>query len=58
MMENFTHILQRLSIITGAYSSSDYFGGTSHFKVQVNFDIHVFGGQIDVDAPEKWLNLL
>jgi hypothetical protein len=39
MMENFSHILQRLSIATGAYSSSDHFGGTSPFKVQVNFDI-------------------
>jgi hypothetical protein len=36
----------------------DHFGGTSPFKVQVNFDIPVFEGQIDVDALEKWLNLL
>jgi hypothetical protein len=28
------------------------------FKVQVNFDIPIFEGQIDVDALEKWLNLL
>jgi hypothetical protein len=39
-------------------SSSDHFGGTTPFKVQVNFDIPVFEGQIDVDALEKWLNLL
>jgi hypothetical protein len=28
------------------------------FKVQDNFDIPLFEGQIDVDALEKWLNLL
>ena len=28
------------------------------FKVQVNFDIPIFEGQIDADALEKWLNLL
>jgi hypothetical protein len=58
MMENFSHILQRLPIATSASSSSDHFGGTSPFKVQVNFDIPIFEGQIDVDALEKWLNLL
>jgi hypothetical protein len=58
MMENFAHILQHLSIATGTSSSSDHFGGTSPFKVQVNFDIPIFEGQIDADALEKWLNLL
>jgi hypothetical protein len=58
MMDNFAHILQCLSIATCASSSSDHFGGTSPFKVQVNFDIPIFEGQIDVDALEKWLNLL
>jgi hypothetical protein len=58
MMENFSHILQCLSIETGASSSSGHFGGTSPFKVQVNFDIPIFEGQIDVDALDKWLNLL
>jgi hypothetical protein len=28
------------------------------FKVQVNFDIPVFEGQIDAEALEKWLTLL
>jgi hypothetical protein len=42
MMENFSYILQRLPIEAGASSSSDHFGGTSPFEVQVNFDIHVF----------------
>jgi hypothetical protein len=58
MMENFVHVLQRLLITAGAYSSSGHFGGTFHFKVQVNFDIHVFQGQIDAEALEKWLTLL
>lgn len=38
--------------------SSVHFGGTAPFKVQVNFYIPIFEGQIDVDALEKWLNLL
>jgi hypothetical protein len=58
MMENFSHILQRLPIASGASSSRGHFGGTSPFKVQVNFDIPVFEGQIDADALDKWLNLL
>jgi hypothetical protein len=58
MMENFSHILQRLSIVDRTYSSRIHFGGTSPFKVQFYFDIIVFEGQIDVDALEKWLNLL
>jgi hypothetical protein len=58
MMENFSHILQRMSIATDAYSSRGHFGGTSPFKVQVNFDITVFEGQIDAKALDKWLNLL
>jgi hypothetical protein len=58
MMENFSHILQRLSITTDTSSSNDHFGGTSPFKVQVNFDIPIFEGHIDADALEKWLNLL
>jgi hypothetical protein len=58
MMENFADILQCLPIATCTYSSSGHFGGTSPFKVQVNFDIPIFEGQIDVDALLKWLNLL
>jgi hypothetical protein len=58
MMENFSHILQCFPIETDASSSSDHFGGTSPFKVQVNFDIPVFEGQIDAKALEKWLNML
>jgi hypothetical protein len=53
MMENFSHILQCLSITTGVSSSRDHFGGTSPFKVQVNFDIPIFEGQIDAGCPRK-----
>jgi hypothetical protein len=28
------------------------------FKVQINFDIPIFEGQIDADVVDKWLNLL
>jgi hypothetical protein len=58
MMENFSHILQHLPIATGASSSSGHFRGTSPFTVEVNFDIPVFEGHIDVEALDKWLNLL
>jgi hypothetical protein len=58
MMENFSHILKCLPIVTCTSSSNDHFGGTSPFKVQVNFDIPVFEGHIDAEALDKWLNLL
>jgi hypothetical protein len=58
MMENFSLFLQCLLITIGVSSSSEQFGGTSPFKVQVNFYISVFEGKIDMDALEKWLNLL
>ena len=58
MMENFSHILKNQSIAVGASSSRSHFGRTSPFKVQVNFDIPVFEGQIDANALEKWLNIL
>ena len=40
-----------------ASTSSDHFGGTTPFKVQVNFEIPIFEGQIDTNALEKWVNL-
>ena len=57
-MNNFSQILRRLPATAGTSTSSDHFGGAAPFKVQVNFDIPVFEGQIDVDALEKWVNLL
>jgi hypothetical protein len=47
-----------LSTITGTSSSSSLFGDATPFKVQVNFYIPIFEGQIDADALEKWLNFL
>jgi hypothetical protein len=58
MMENTAHILQRLPTESGASSSSGHYGGTSPFKVQVNFDIPVFEGHINAESLEKWLTLL
>jgi hypothetical protein len=54
MMDSFTQILRRLP--TGDASSSS--GGATPFKVQINFDIPIFEGQIDTDVVDKWLNLL
>ena len=58
MMDNFSHILKQLPIEKSASSSKIHFARTSPFKVQVNFDILVFEGQLDVEALDKWLNLL
>ena len=58
MMENFSHILQCFPIATSASSSTNHFGSTFPFKVQVNFDIPVFEGQIDAEDLEKWLTQL
>ena len=43
---------------TDAPSTSSHFGGATPFKVQVNFDIPLFEGNIDADALEKWLSML
>jgi hypothetical protein len=57
MMDNFAQILQRLPI-GGASASSSHSGGGTPFKVQVNFYIPIFDGQIDADIVDRWLNLL
>jgi len=54
----FSQILQWLSTIVDVYSSRSHFGSASPFKVQFNFDIYLFEGQIDVNTLEKWLSLL
>jgi hypothetical protein len=41
---------------TGDTSSSS--SHATPFKVQVNFDIPLFEGLIDVNVVDKWLNLL
>jgi hypothetical protein len=59
MMENFTQILRRLSMATIEESLTRcHFTSVTPFKVQVNFDIPLFEGQIDADSLEKWLNIL
>jgi hypothetical protein len=58
MMNIFSQIIRRLSTIANTSISNDHFGGTTPFKVEVNFDILVFEGQIDVDTLDKWGNIL
>jgi hypothetical protein len=53
MMDNFTHILQQLSMAVKTSSRSSHFEGTTYFKVQVNFDIPLFEGYIDANSLEK-----
>ena len=57
MMNNFSQILRWLLATMDASTSSNHFGGATPFKVQVDFDIPVFEGQIDANALEKWVNL-
>jgi hypothetical protein len=54
MMDSFAQILRRLPTSEASSSSR----GTTPFKVQINFDIPIFEGQIDTDDVDKWLNLL
>jgi hypothetical protein len=58
MIDNFSQILRQLPTTTDASSSSDHIGSTDPLKVQVNFDILIFEGQIDENNLEKWLNIL
>ena len=57
MLDKFSQILQRLPT-GGASTSSSHSGGVTPFKVQVNFNIPIFEGQIDADVVGRWLNLL
>jgi hypothetical protein len=54
MMDSFVQILRWLP--TGDASSLS--GGVAPLKVQINFDILIFEGQIDTDVVDKCLNLL
>ena len=57
MMDKFSQILRRLP--TGDASSSNrHSRGATPFKVQVNFDIPIYEGQINANVVNKWLNLL
>jgi hypothetical protein len=54
MMEKFAWILQRLPIVEAEASLiRNQFSSATPFKLQVNFDIPLFEGQIDADALEK-----
>lgn len=57
MMDKFAQILQQLPK-SGTFTSSSNSGSATSFKVQVNFEIPIFEGQIDVDVVDKWLNML
>ena len=57
MMDNFFEILQRPPT-GGTSTSNSHAGGVSPLEIQVNFYIHIFEGQIDVDIIDRWLNLL
>jgi hypothetical protein len=58
-MDKFTHILRRLWMaVIETYFTRNHFEGATPFKVQVNFDISLFEGQIDTYVVEKCLNLL
>eukprot|EP00253_Pinus_taeda_P036070 PITA_36070 len=57
MMDNFAQILHRLPR-GDASASNSYSGNATPFKVQVNFEIPIFEGQIDTAVVDKWLNLL
>ena len=56
-MDKFSQILKWLPT-SGASASNSHYGGAIPFKVQVNFDIPIFEGQIDANVIDKWLNLL
>jgi len=57
MMENSAEMLWSLPR-GNASKSSNHSGGTTPFNVQVNFNIPIFKGLIDVDVIDKWLNIL
>jgi hypothetical protein len=54
MVEIFAQILRRLPTC----NTSSLNGCVAPFKIQINFDIPIFEGQIDADAVGKWLKLL
>jgi hypothetical protein len=53
-MDSFVQILRWLPTDTTSSSNGDI----APFKVQINFYIPIFEGQIDKDVIDKWLNLL
>ena len=58
MKDSFVQILQWMPAAASASSTSSRFGDANPFKVQVNFDIPLFEGNIDADTLDNWLNVL
>jgi hypothetical protein len=58
MMDNFSRIILQKPTIMKASSTNNHFRGVTPLKVHVKFDFTLFEGQIDINALEKWLNLL
>jgi len=56
-MDNFAQILG-WQPTSDASSSKNHSGGTTPFKVQVNFDIPIFKDLIDENTIDKSLNIL
>lgn len=56
MMHKFSQILRQIPI-GDTSSSSSHHGCDTPFKVQVNFKILIFEGQINADVVDKWLNM-
>ena len=56
-MDKFSQILQWLPT-NDTYASNSHSGGANPIKVQENFDIPIFEGQIDADIVDRWLNIL
>jgi hypothetical protein len=54
MMVSFAQILRRLPTCDASSSNR----GVAPFKVQINFNVPIFEGQIDADVVDRWLNLL
>ena len=50
IMDSFSKILMRMSAMVNSPSTSMCFKDETPFKVQVNFDIPLFEGKINVDA--------
>ena len=53
MMDSFTQILRRMPGAASASSTRSRFGDATPFKVEVNFDIPLFEGNIDVYSMDN-----
>ena len=58
MMDSFAQSLLQMPATASASSTSSRFGDATPFKVQVNFHVPLFEGNIDTDALNNWLKFL